>query len=205
MKPFLTICCFVLLAVVATTAQAVPEQEPNDFIFMAQNIDGAGWNLNYDPNIADSTTVHHVTIEGTGDGTFDYYSFTIANPYDTGIFDIDFGDTGGAGSMDAELFLYSLGGGLLAENDDASTSLGDGGSSIEYDPFIQYTFQAIGTYVIGVGEWDSVGDFGEITGNVPDIGDTYTLQVSLEGVPEPTTITLLLCGLMSLLCLRRRK
>ena len=205
MKSLIVTASFVLLAVLATTAQAVPEQEPNDFITEAQNIDGAGWNLNYDPNIADSTTVHHVTIEGTGDGTFDYYSFTIANPGDTGIFDIDFGDTGGAGSMDAELFLYDLGGNLLAENDDASASLGDGGSSNMFDPFLTYAFSVAGTYVIGVGEYESVGDGFEITGNVPDIGDTYTLQVSLEGVPEPTTITLLLCGLMSLLCLRRRK
>ena len=205
MKSLIVTASFVLLAVLATTAQAVPEQEPNDFIPEAQNIDGAGWNLNYDPNIADSTTVHHVTIEGTGDGTFDYYSFTIANPGDTGIFDIDFGDTGGAGSMDAELFLFTPGGNLLAENDDDGTNPGGGGSTSFMDPFIQYTFPFAGTYVIGVGEWDSVGDVGEIFGNAPDLGDTYTLQVSLEGVPEPTTITLLLCGLMSLLCLRRRK
>ena len=160
----------------------VPEMEPNNTIVTAQNIDGAGWNLNSDSNIANSTTVPHVTIEGTGDGTFDYYSFTIANAGDTATFDIDFGSTGGNGSMDTELFLYSSSGGYaLVSNDDYyPASVGGGGSTSSLDAFIQHTFSAAGTYVIGVGEYNSYGDYGGISGNVPDAGDTYTLQVSIE-------------------------
>jgi hypothetical protein len=67
----------------------VPEQNPNNTIATAQNVDGAGWNLNANASIANATTIPHVTIEGKGDGTFDYYSFTIANAGDTATFDID--------------------------------------------------------------------------------------------------------------------
>ena len=162
----------------------VPEAEPNNSIATAQNIDAAGWNLSSDANIANSTAVPHVTIQGTGNGTFDYYSFTIANAGDTATFDIDFGYTGGTGSTDTELFLYrSSGGYSLAWNDDYSTSAGGGGSTSGLDAFVQYTFSTPGTYVIGVGEYNSYGDYGGITGNVPDSGDTYSLQVSIQNHP----------------------
>ena len=55
----------------------INEVEPNDTIGGAQNIDGAGFNLDVNANIFSSTTIPHITVLGTGDGTFDYYAFTI--------------------------------------------------------------------------------------------------------------------------------
>ncbi|NOX53014.1 MAG: hypothetical protein GXP27_00970, partial [Planctomycetes bacterium] len=181
----------------AGPGQGKLEREPNDSIATAQNLDNENWSLESDPNIGDtltntSTTIPHITVSGTGDGTFDYFSFTVSNAGDRGIFDIDFGADllGGAGSIDTELFLFDAAGNLLAQNDDASTAAGAGGSVSGLDAYIEYTFASPGLYVIGVGEFPSTGTNGGITGNTPDLGDTYTLQISVEnhplgGTPSP--------------------
>ncbi len=74
-------------------AAPVDEVEPNDTIFSAMNVDHY-FNLAEDPNIGDqtqntSTTVPHATILGTGDGTFDYYSFTVDTANTTVVIDVD--------------------------------------------------------------------------------------------------------------------
>ncbi|HID23621.1 MAG TPA: hypothetical protein EYP14_14660, partial [Planctomycetaceae bacterium] len=101
------------------SGQGLREREPNDSIATAQNLDGENWSLDSDPNVGDtltntSTTIPHITVSGTGDGTFDYFSFTVANAGDRGIFEIDFGADllGGAGSIDTELFLFDAAGNL---------------------------------------------------------------------------------------------
>ena len=153
------------------------EVEANDTLATAQNIDTANFVLDFDMNILDSTTIPHLTINGTGDGTFDFYSFT-ANAGSLGIFDIDFQN------FDTELFLFDSLGNLLAENDDAINGgdTGDGTPS-GLGSFIEHTFDAFGQYVIGVGKFDSSADSGSITGNAPESGDTYTLQISIEDHP----------------------
>jgi Bacterial pre-peptidase C-terminal domain len=159
----------------------VAEVESNDSLAGAQDLDDAVWSLADDPNIDQSSSVPHVSVQGTGDGTFDYYSFTVSNAGDVGTFDIDFGSNpGGAGDMDTVIFLYDSNGTLLATNDDSMTSSVDGGSLSSWDSFLQYTFDAPGTYVIAVGEYFSEDGGGQLTGNPPDAGDTYTLQVSIE-------------------------
>jgi hypothetical protein len=61
--------------------------------------------------------------------------------------------------------------------------VGAGGSVDRRDSYIQFTFTAPGKYIIGVGEFDSFNNNGQIAGNPPDLGDIYTLQVSLAGKP----------------------
>jgi len=164
------------------TAAPIAEVEPNDSRATAQNLDGETFSLAFDANIGDSTTIPHLTIEGTGDGTFDYYSFTVENAGDSGTFDIDFGDTGGAGSFDSVLFLYDVNGNQLLRVDDSMIGDGGDGSTSAFDSLLRYTFDSAGTYVIGVGSLGSFDDgTGQIVGNPPPTGATYTLQVSLEG------------------------
>ena len=79
-----------------------------------------------------------------------------------------------AGEVDTELFLYDIEGNLLAANDNADLS----GSDLESE--IVYTFDESGTFVIGVGAFDSFGDPRGITGNAIAPGENYTLIVSLE-------------------------
>ena len=208
-----------MFAVLTARSQAsvILESEPNNSIATAQNVDG-GFSLDFSANIGDttgantSTTIPHVTITATGDGTFDYYSFTVPSAGAIGIFDIDFGN-GSGGSLDTELGLYSAGGGsALAEDDDFSSIAGAGGSVSSLDSFIQHTFTSAGTFVIGVGEFNTLQSVGGLTGNVPDLGDTYTLQISIEGastapaaVPEPSSLVLLGIGAVCLVGYRRKR
>src|SRR5919112_3477791 len=76
----------------AAWAASVSEVEPNDSIDEAQNIDPY-FSLDSDPNIAHSTTAPHATVDGTGNGTFDYYAFSVpqAGFATIGLFDIDGG------------------------------------------------------------------------------------------------------------------
>lgn len=152
----------------------VVEVEPNDSLQAAQDLEGEPWSLEQDPDIGDtttdtSTTLPHVTILGMGDGTYDVFSFTVAGAGDRGIFDIDYGTTGGG--IDAYLRLYDGNGSLIASDDDSPTSWGQGGSVSGLDSYIEIFFPDAGTHYIEVGSC--------CVGPVPTGGD-YELQVSIE-------------------------
>jgi len=157
-------------------------------LVVAQSVPEAQFTSTANANIFRSTEIPHATVQATGDGSFDYYVFEVTSP-GVAYFDIDFGVTsGGVGDVDTELFLFNSAGALLAENDDSLTSNGAGGSTKSDDAFIEYTFTEAGTYVIGVGAFDSSVQPGSgiITGSAPAPGSTYTLHISLEnGVVPP--------------------
>ena len=151
----------------------VNEIEPNNTIATAQVIDASSFTLTYNAGVQtfNGTNVSldrpHVSIIGTGDGTFDYYRFN-AIAGQQFIFDID------DNNFDTELFLYNTSGQLLAANDDA-TEIGHTGLGLP--SFLTHTFADSGSYVIGVGRYDSFGSPGGITGNTPSVGNQYTLRV----------------------------
>lgn len=158
----------------------VPEPSSNDSLATAANIDGLGFSVDLDGNITDaaltntSLSIPHLSIQGTGDGTYDFYSFTVTNAGDRGIFDIDF-TTGGA-SFDSQLFLFdSLGNVINAADDNSATTL-DPGSTTSLDALLDVTFAAPGVYYIGVAQHQF--------GTSPDLpvptGALYTLHVSIE-------------------------
>ncbi len=164
------------------------EVESNDSIAGAQDLEAGDWNLAFDPNIGDSSTntstsIPHITVVGSGDGTFDYYSFN-ATAGSRGIFDID------STNFDTELFLYDSSGTLLASNDDNFTNPGAGGSNSIFDSFIEYTFLTTDTFTIAVGRFNSFDDGGAVAGTPPGVGDNYTLQVSIENHPLSMGINL---------------
>ena len=150
------------------------ELEPNNSFATPQNLDGEQWYISYDNEIEDSSTRPYVSIAGSGDGTFDYYSFS-AIAGTTGTFDID------NSNFDSELFLFDSAGNLVALNDDNAN---DPGSETNiFDAFVSVVFPTTGTYVLAVGEFNSFPDAvpGTIAGNVPDAGDNYTLHISVDG------------------------
>jgi Ca2+-binding RTX toxin-like protein len=179
----------------------VSEIEPNDVLASALNIDNLGFSLDFDPNITNtlgintSTVLPHISIQGTGDGSFDFYSFNVANAGDSAIFDIDFGfgisNTGvltGDG-LDSELFLFDSFGTFLSNNDDLFPA--DAGSISSLDSFIQFTFATPGTYVVGVASSNSSAIAGGISGPGVPAGSDYTLHVSIQnhltsGAAAPT-------------------
>ncbi len=159
-----------------------PPAGPVDLPASAQALDGAPFSLDSDGAITSSSSVPHISIDGTGDGSFDYYAFSVGSAGARGIFDIDFEN------FDTELFLYDSSGTLLAQNDDSSL---DPGSATSLASFVDFVFPSPGTYVIGVGECCSRDAGGQIFGNAPDLGDAYVLQVSLEGkaiTPSPADV-----------------
>jgi len=153
----------------------IVDAEPNNNIDEAQNIDFS-FNLTYSPDIGDTSTntseqIPHTTIIGSGDNSFDYYKFTVAVAPSTVVFDIDYADNQQEGAFDSYLRLYDAEGRLIAQNDDASTNYGQGGSQSSLDSYLGYTFNNTGTYYVKVARY--------IDSNIPS-NATYTLHISLE-------------------------
>ena len=128
------------------------------------------FSLSADPNIANATSVPHVTVSGVGDDTVDYYAIQINNTGVNLTFDIDNGD--GAGSItdfDSYIYLYDTAGNLIAENDDGAAA--DTGSLSDFDSSLSAFVAGAGTYYIGVEEFD---------GSIPTDA-TYDLHISVGG------------------------
>ena len=157
-------------------ATEVLDLEPNDSFEQAQNIDGF-FNLSYSVDIGNSNsntseTLPHVTILGGGDGSYDYFSFTVTNAQSNAIFDIDYGFTNDSlTSMDSDLTLYDPSGNEILYSDDSVVSEGGGGSSSGLDSFFEYEFSQPGTYVLRVSRFSR----NEVREN-----ESYTLHISLE-------------------------
>jgi hypothetical protein len=188
----------ILLALVAPAqASYFNEIESNDTLAQAQSMDPY-FSLDYDADIGDvfgnntSTTALHASVLGTGNGTYDYYSFTLSSA-GTVILDIDYGMP----DLDAELGLWHADGTYITENDDNNPTAGAGGSSSSLlDSFIQTTLQA-GSYVVGVARYSASGTNGGWSagsGLIP-AGTDYTLHVSVNAVPEAETYAMMLAGL----------
>ena len=170
-----------MVVVYAGAALAAPVDEVEDnggylCCAGAQNIDDY-FSLDADPNISNdatgtpntSTTVPHATINGTGDGTFDYYSITVPEGGGIGSFDID----GSSPGFDSVLRLYNSNGSpILAANDDGLHV--DPGTLSIRDSYLQYPFPGAGTYYIKVSSYFENGI---------DAGASYKLHVSIPNHP----------------------
>ena len=131
--------------------------------------------------------INGTTVLGAAENQVDYFSFSITTGNSRAIFDIDNGFTDSEGSVDSKIFLFNRGTGQLLEvNDDSQAADGAGGSlqvfgSFTTDSLIDTTITSPGVYLLGVGAFPSDASNNElIEGASPDVGDTYTLQVSLE-------------------------
>jgi Zn-dependent metalloprotease len=151
----------------------ISESEPNNDLISAQSLDGT-FNYQYSDDIGNalnntSETIPHVSIQGTGDGSYDYFKFTVDTEDTTAIFDID--RESNNGSFDSYLRLYDSQGNLLASNDDSNISNGGSGSTNSLDSFLIHNFTTTGIYYIKVSQFRD---------RVIDLGSLYILHVSLE-------------------------
>ncbi|MEP3888888.1 MAG: M10 family metallopeptidase C-terminal domain-containing protein, partial [Hellea sp.] len=151
----------------------------NDSIANALNIDD-DYSLDADSDILNATTVPHVTVTATGDGTVHFYAFTVYGPDSVVTLDIDYGDTGGAGSFNSFLELFDSAGNSVATNDFFPFPGGAGGSTSNDDALISFLAVNPGTYYVAVSESGGAG--------VPT-GATYELNVSAENnaITDPDT------------------
>ena len=172
-------------------ASVVTEREENDTPATAHDLELEFWGLGYDSNIGDtqdppvntSTTIPHVTIKGSGNGTFDFYSFEVTTAGARGIFDVDMDydeQLDPHGFMDSEIVLLDQYGNIITWLEDSALPTdGDGGKSLLFDPplepCLEYVFPAAGTYVLAVTK-----NVDGLIFQPPEEGDFYTLQVSIE-------------------------
>ncbi|ESQ73470.1 M10 family metallopeptidase C-terminal domain-containing protein, partial [Asticcacaulis sp. AC402] len=147
----------------------------HDTIATAIHLAPSAFGLNRDANIANSTTVPHTTVTGTGDGFYDVYSFVVDAAGVVGTFDID-----ASVNLDSFLELFDADGTRLAFDDDSLITNGGGGSRFDTDSFLTHTFATAGTYYIRVGEYVTATRSAAL-----EFGDGYTLQVSLAGNALP--------------------
>jgi hypothetical protein len=209
-----------ILLLTPANAAVVFETEANDWLAAAQPVDGY-FDLDFSLYIGDgatspsgdtSTTIPHVTIIGSGNGSLDYYSFYYPGPgFTSGVIhiDIDFPTDG----FDAWVGLWDSSGNLLGHNDDYDYRGGRGGSSADYldmsyDSFMSTYLTAADTYIVGVAKSPASPGFAGFNifgSDIPGSVTSYTLQVSVENVPLPEPASLGILAIGALTLIRRRR
>ena len=136
------------------------------------------FSLTADPDIFDSTTVLHTTVNATGTGEAGYYSIELAAGT---LITIDIDGIADPNVHDSWVRLLDSDGNIVTENDDGG---GDPGSTTNRDSSTVFTVEETGTYYIVEGSWSPDAPGNGWSPSVPE-GSTYELNVSVEFPPEP--------------------
>lgn len=136
------------------------------------------FSLTADPNIFDSTTVLHTTVNATGTGEAGYYRIDLAAGT---VITIDIDGIADPDVHDSWVRLLDSDGNIVAENDDGG---GDPGSTSNRDSSTVFTVEETGTYYIVEGSWSPDAPGNGWSPSVPE-GSAYTLNVSVEFPPAP--------------------
>lgn len=174
-----------LFAAAAPLAWAVSEQEPNDPIATAQQLDI----VKASGETTGGTSVQAVLglLSGSPTADLDFFTFT-GQAGDVVTFDID-GGFGGARSVDTMVGVFGPAPAytLLRFNDDGGMPLDPGSTSVLDSRIANFVLPATGTYTVGVSSYPrafrSGGGVSSTSLNSRSNGD-YTLVIS--GVTVPT-------------------
>jgi MYXO-CTERM domain-containing protein len=180
-------------------------------------VGASAFDRNADPDIDDATTVPHASLVAGAAGPFDYYRIDVGSSGALTL-DIDYSDGfdhAGLG-LDLQLAVWTLGGTLLATDDDDPRDWGfpgpsaDNGSASILDPWLHLDGLSAGSYVVGVAYAGAQADAGGwLAGGEIPAGGMYVLQVSTDAgvsaVPEPGSAMLWLAGLLGLASASRRR
>ena len=136
------------------------------------------FSLTEDPDIFDSTSVLHTTVNATGNGQGGYYSIDLAAGT---VISIDIDGIADPNVHDSWVRLLDGNGDIVAENDDGG---GDPGSTSNRDSSTVFVVEETGTYYILEGSWSPTAPGSGWAEVVPE-GSTYKLNVSVEFPPAP--------------------
>ena len=136
------------------------------------------FSLAADPDIFNSTTILHTTVNATGNGQGGYYKLNLAAGT---IITIDIDHIADPNVHDSWVRLLDSNGNIVAENDDGG---GDPGSNSSRDSSTVFVVQETGTYYILEGSWTPTAPGNGWTEAVP-AGSTYEVNVSVEFPPAP--------------------
>ena len=136
------------------------------------------FSLTADPDIFDSTTSLHTTVNATGNGLGGYYSITLAAGT---VISIDIDAIADPDVHDSWVRLLDSNGTIVAQNDDGG---GDPGSATTRDSSAVFVVQQTGTYYILEGSWSPTAPDDGWAEAVP-VGSAYRLNVSVEFPPPP--------------------
>jgi Ca2+-binding RTX toxin-like protein len=136
------------------------------------------FSLTSDPDIFDSTTILHTTVNATGNGKGGFYKIDLAAGT---VITIDIDGIADPNVHDSWVRLLDSDGNIVAENDDGG---GDPGSTSSRDSSTVYVVQETGTYYILEGSWSEAIP-GDGWAEAVPAGSTYELNVSVEFPPAP--------------------
>ncbi len=136
------------------------------------------FSLASDPDIFDSTTVLHSTVNATGNGQSGYYKVNLTAGT---VLTIDIDGIADPDVHDSIVRLLDSNGNVIAQNDDGG---GDPGSASDRDSSLVFVIEQTGTYYIQEGSWTPEAPGSGWTPVVPT-GSTYEVNVSVEFPPEP--------------------
>ncbi|RZJ47492.1 MAG: matrixin family metalloprotease [Brevundimonas sp.] len=146
------------------------------------------FDLQPNTSIYSSTTIPHSTVVATTHGGVEYYAFTVTASNTGVLIDID------NASFDTTLRIFDADGVELARNDDGTGESDRGSAQTPTDSRLTYNFFAPGTYYVQVAQWNTNTGGGNFTSVAPPAGQTYTMNVSLNGqavqpiVPSGSTL-----------------
>jgi Ca2+-binding RTX toxin-like protein len=136
------------------------------------------FSLASDPDIFDSTTVLHTTVNATGNGQGGYYKIDLAAGT---VITIDIDGIADPNVHDSWLRLLDSNGNIVKQNDDGGS---DPGSTTNRDSSLVFVVEETGTYYIVEGSWSETAP-GDGWAEVVPQGSTYELNVSVEFPPAP--------------------